>query len=106
MVLSAKVGGRSIIASGSICTRDDKEAIDLTVEDLFVHVEFEGTEENYDKADATLEVVGKTLKITLKNFENPLGTTFSGDIGVVNSRRLFVTVIVHRVGEKVRAKLL
>ncbi len=93
----SKVGGREVVGTGVIVTHHGDIEIDLAYENLTYRLIFK--EVGQESAGISAEVFGDRLEITLKNFNQPLGTAWFGDIGNVSGRKLYLSLMVHALGE-------
>ena len=105
MQLSVSIGEREVISSASLVVLDAASDVLFNVADLAFRIYFKETDDK--KVDVVGEVAAKELKITLQNFDNPLGTSWNGPVGFIDNRELHMGLFVHSVGEGAkRARLL
>lgn len=92
-----KVGGREVVASGTLITHYDDAVVELNYQNLTYRLNFLSIPSPSD-ASISAEVVEGRLEITLINFDNPLGTTWFGEVGTVGDKKLYLSFVVHGIG--------
>lgn len=92
--INVLVGGRDVVASGSLITTDSD--IKFTVADLKFVLQFESTEDK--KLAVEGDVQGDQLIIKLKNFDNQLGSSWHNKVAELNGRILTLGIFVHTLG--------
>ena|ERR1039458_9396587 len=104
-LVKAAIGNREVIGGGSLVLGEDQLTFELHVENLtleFIFIPGEG-----EMAVTPLPVDSPTrIKVELKNFDNPLGTTFVSDkIGDLNGKALFLSLYIQAVKGKFVTRL-
>lgn len=101
--MPVKVGGREILESGLAIARPG-EVVTIPLADLIYEIAFESSEDKQLAGVATL-AGPKGLRLTLKNFDNPLGSTYWAYVGDKDGATIALDVFVHAIGEPNKFRL-
>jgi hypothetical protein len=92
-----RVGGREVVGSGSLITHEGDSNAELQHGSLSFQLTFATQPGGQPLVEGT--AVGKSLKLTLMNFDNPLGTGWSSEVGTVGGKKLFLALYVSTIGD-------
>ena len=90
-----KSGNREIIGSGSIVTHNGDSRVEIEQSGLGFSIIFES---GPDAPAVAATGGGERLELTFKNFDNPLGISWSSDVGLVADQKLILSVYIQTLG--------
>ena len=87
-------GGKDILFSGTVQTYDTND-LDIIMQNITIKLKFIATDDKIPKMDK--EVTHNTIKFTLYNFDNSIGTgtTSPIEIGNFSNRKLYMSIVVY-----------
>lgn len=92
-----KIGNREVLGCGSIVTNNGDDRLEIEQSGLIFILIFESGEGEPKISGAG---DGAKLTLTFTNFDNPLGLSWSGEVGKVSETKLFLALYVATLGEK------
>ncbi len=100
--IEVSVGGRDVIAAGTVQTRGDEDIV-LLLRGLKFVLTFRSTDAK--ETNVTGNLGDKSLVLNLENFDNSLGISYWGIVGTVDRRELTLDLFIHSVGEPNKNRL-
>jgi hypothetical protein len=92
VAVNVKIGDRDVRDSGSVILWNNASNFSIAIADLKFHIDFIAGE--IPKVEVTLPDQ-KSARISLFNFDNPLGTAWEQQVGNLDSRKLHLALFVH-----------
>jgi hypothetical protein len=102
--MSVIVDDKEVVESGSVVFEDGW--VKVSVQDIIVEFSFETNFESEEQKVIGKNVGDKELQLTLVNFNNPLGTAFSNQIGDIENKPLYLAFYIFALGEERKFRLL
>jgi len=93
-----KAGGRDVVGSGAIVTHPGDKVIELSYENLNFWLIVDPPSDGGGAPVLDFAIVEDRLEIRLRNFDNALGSSWSGDVGKIGPRKLYLSFSVHTIG--------
>ncbi|WP_027556254.1 DUF6864 domain-containing function [Bradyrhizobium sp. Cp5.3] len=95
-----KVGDREVVGSGAIVTHPGDKFIEFSYENLNYRIVFDTKPPEANKGPSIdFEIVDDWLEIRLTNFDNSLGSSWSGEVGNIGpDQKLDLSFSLHTIG--------
>jgi len=93
--MADQVGGRTVVKAGTLTVPRLSEQIRIEVEDQVFFFNFSNPEPGQETSAEARIHRGGGMTMTIRNLDNPLGTTFHLKAGVLRGQDLYVTLFVH-----------
>jgi hypothetical protein len=94
-----KVGNRDIVGNGTVVTQAGDAVVELTYSNLTYILVFETNTQSADAARIETKLGDRSLEIKLYNFDNSLGVGWFGHVGKIATKKLYLSLIIHALGE-------